>query len=106
MASTPFEEELAKQTQEKQLQEPPLSDSTSGISKLSMSQTQKFPDFTTHGLFIPTAVNFSIKFDGLNYCLWHLQLFASTGSSTAQLLCLSLMIRRNLRWCDQDALLQ
>lgn len=115
MAGDLTEEQLAKQKEDelaKQQQTPTLSDSNYGVSTQIKPQSQKFPDSTTQGLFIPIAANFSIKFDGTNYPLWRRQVFGLfRGLRLHGLLDGSITLSdsndpENLRWCDQDALLQ
>lgn len=72
----------------------------------------KFPDYFQDGLFIPTAANFSVKFDGKNYPTWRRQIYRLLRG--IRLHCLidgSLQVSDSsdpelARWFDQDSLLQ
>lgn len=111
MAGTPPDEDLAKQQAElaNQLEnlakQQQSSDLTANYSPV-MSQFQKFPDSTAHGLFVPTATNLPIKFDGSNYALWRRQVFGLFRGLRLQGLIDGSNDPENLCWYDQDALLQ
>lgn len=77
-----------------------------------ITKIPKFPDYFKDGLFITTAANFSVRFDGNNYPTWRRQVFGLLRC--LRLHCLidgSLTITDSFdpeisRWFDQDSLLQ